>query len=970
MMTSDYIQEDQEAISLKTFGAADVIINPHPLGQPSSFSTNFSSELSATSSHIDFHSSTTSPNLTSASVDLQTCFAPPNTTHSFMASGLTASQEPSAMLPVSGHYFSSMDYPTSCIDAMDYGTSASMEFPSSISTSTEFPLATTVDFSGSQTEFVGSPEYLPLSLVPFTITAPFECLSAPPSFSAMGYPGHHLAMDYTAPIAPVWHGHYGTEQNTSISTTSMAPIKGKSPYVVLWLQSHFEPSDGVSMPRSLLYTHYYESCIADVIEPVNAASFGKIIRSVFPNLRTRRLGTRGHSKYHYYGIRMKASLSTIATTVPSSFTTVSFGSTYTTTVETTGPVPHNAKSHFTIRPAANQQPLLSASTTTTTTYSPSAGNGLSCVTANPPSIDRFAAMLHMAAPDTLPVEHGDLFRLGLQHHTTLLLSLILREEYLQFEEEFTLYWLSVFPKSFPEFQASSYANKMVQPMVEGSFPFPTLQKEEHRPSRPRLCQSVLAMVRQFDGTSLMVIQECFLASFWTKGITQTQLENVRVFCTKTLPGLMAMLSKGYFSSREFESIQFDNHGWPIGQPWYAPATLPFKLLSVKLEFFKKLSAMLLKRVSLHSLATTLRNLSGIVTTTTTTKRDTPSGERTGGGALLFNSPTTGGSPSMLGFTELCKLARAAIHETAGELQRHAAQERSHGLRAQAFGLNIMDQSLSASFSRSIDEIDTAFIPEEILAQLVTSMELIFNGDQLDWDAWTSFLDGCIDHETSDEAQEEMENCRHLDTAAKRRNGALSAIGPISYGELERMQRYLQNLLIQWSFVISVFMDQLLTTKNLKRTERSGAGDEAMLAEYLHLDQNINETTTLSGSGILSTATMMMPSQGSALPASLFSLFETIRLLTEEYLLYLVEWRLEELKDACASTTNGLISVAMEPNFFGRPPLSHRREKRSKKKTFDMSSTSASSMESMGCAFIQDFSIENASVACRSSISSS
>ncbi|XP_056319172.1 DNA-binding protein RFX2-like [Danio aesculapii] len=36
-----------------------------------------------------------------------------------------------------------------------------------------------------------------------------------------------------------------------------------------------------------------------------AASFGKLIRSVFMGLRTRRLGTRGNSKYHYYGIRLK-----------------------------------------------------------------------------------------------------------------------------------------------------------------------------------------------------------------------------------------------------------------------------------------------------------------------------------------------------------------------------------------------------------------------------------------------------------------------------------------------------------------------------------------------------------------------------------------------------------------------------------------------------------------------------------------
>ncbi|GMS84944.1 hypothetical protein PENTCL1PPCAC_7119, partial [Pristionchus entomophagus] len=41
----------------------------------------------------------------------------------------------------------------------------------------------------------------------------------------------------------------------------------------------------------------------------NAASFGKLIRSIFDGLKTRRLGTRGNSKYHYYGIRLRASSS-------------------------------------------------------------------------------------------------------------------------------------------------------------------------------------------------------------------------------------------------------------------------------------------------------------------------------------------------------------------------------------------------------------------------------------------------------------------------------------------------------------------------------------------------------------------------------------------------------------------------------------------------------------------------------------
>lgn len=62
---------------------------------------------------------------------------------------------------------------------------------------------------------------------------------------------------------------------------------------------------GVSLPRSTLYAHYLRHCATHRLEPVNAASFGKLIRSVFIGLRTRRLGTRGNSKYHYYGIRAK-----------------------------------------------------------------------------------------------------------------------------------------------------------------------------------------------------------------------------------------------------------------------------------------------------------------------------------------------------------------------------------------------------------------------------------------------------------------------------------------------------------------------------------------------------------------------------------------------------------------------------------------------------------------------------------------
>ena len=55
---------------------------------------------------------------------------------------------------------------------------------------------------------------------------------------------------------------------------------------------NYETAEGVSLPRSSLYNHYLRHCQEHKLDPVNAASFGKLIRSVFIGLRTRRLGTR------------------------------------------------------------------------------------------------------------------------------------------------------------------------------------------------------------------------------------------------------------------------------------------------------------------------------------------------------------------------------------------------------------------------------------------------------------------------------------------------------------------------------------------------------------------------------------------------------------------------------------------------------------------------------------------------------
>ncbi|XP_039448196.1 DNA-binding protein RFX2 isoform X5 [Culex pipiens pallens] len=88
-------------------------------------------------------------------------------------------------------------------------------------------------------------------------------------------------------------------------TPSLSHATRVSPATVAWLVENYENAEGVSLPRSTLYNHYMRHCNEHKLDAVNAASFGKLIRSVFTGLRTRRLGTRGNSKYHYYGIRIK-----------------------------------------------------------------------------------------------------------------------------------------------------------------------------------------------------------------------------------------------------------------------------------------------------------------------------------------------------------------------------------------------------------------------------------------------------------------------------------------------------------------------------------------------------------------------------------------------------------------------------------------------------------------------------------------
>lgn len=75
-----------------------------------------------------------------------------------------------------------------------------------------------------------------------------------------------------------------------------------------WIRSHLEEHSDTCLPKQDVYETYKRHCENLQHRPLSAANFGKIIRDIFPNIKARRLGGRGQSKYCYSGIRRKTVL--------------------------------------------------------------------------------------------------------------------------------------------------------------------------------------------------------------------------------------------------------------------------------------------------------------------------------------------------------------------------------------------------------------------------------------------------------------------------------------------------------------------------------------------------------------------------------------------------------------------------------------------------------------------------------------
>ncbi|XP_078473540.1 DNA-binding protein RFX7-like [Lampetra planeri] len=77
-----------------------------------------------------------------------------------------------------------------------------------------------------------------------------------------------------------------------------------------WIRQHLEEHNDTSLPKQEVYDEYKGYCENLGHRFLSAADFGKLMKNVFPNMKARRLGTRGNSKYCYSGLRKKALVQT------------------------------------------------------------------------------------------------------------------------------------------------------------------------------------------------------------------------------------------------------------------------------------------------------------------------------------------------------------------------------------------------------------------------------------------------------------------------------------------------------------------------------------------------------------------------------------------------------------------------------------------------------------------------------------
>ncbi|OSD04281.1 hypothetical protein PYCCODRAFT_1364545 [Trametes coccinea BRFM310] len=127
--------------------------------------------------------------------------------------------------------------------------------------------------------------------------------AAPPQTMVPNPEAMHAPSNYGRMTMNPDHALEKLAANVRAATTTSASDRAKQIFVQAWLTANYSPYPDGNVPRQGLYFSYRRVCDQYGIPHINTATLGKAIRLCFPTIKTRRLGVRGNSKYHYCGIR-------------------------------------------------------------------------------------------------------------------------------------------------------------------------------------------------------------------------------------------------------------------------------------------------------------------------------------------------------------------------------------------------------------------------------------------------------------------------------------------------------------------------------------------------------------------------------------------------------------------------------------------------------------------------------------------
>lgn len=75
----------------------------------------------------------------------------------------------------------------------------------------------------------------------------------------------------------------------------------------LWVKTHYERHPEGVVAKAVMYKHYEDYCRDQGRNIMETSIFGRVVKSVFPDVTIRRLGGRDNLKYYYCGIQAKES---------------------------------------------------------------------------------------------------------------------------------------------------------------------------------------------------------------------------------------------------------------------------------------------------------------------------------------------------------------------------------------------------------------------------------------------------------------------------------------------------------------------------------------------------------------------------------------------------------------------------------------------------------------------------------------